>query len=194
MNGAYSMMSVYLMMRDFCQKRAGLIFFGMLFMTTDVFTQSRADLGVTNLYMRATLIHPACVLSTDSINKTVSLGVWSARQFEQTPSALPMTRFTINLENCGPTPAVKVSWTGKADIINSKLFSLTEDSTAKNVAVELLDWNRNRIPPGYTTPYYSFEMNASAVSIPFYVRYVRTGNNVTAGTANSLATFTLDYL
>jgi type 1 fimbria pilin len=156
-------------------------------------TPAWADLGVINLYMRATLIRPACSLSTDSMDKTVNLGIWSAKQFVETPAVMPLTRFTINLEDCGPTPGVKVSWSGTPHANNSGLFALTAGSTATNVGVELLDWNRKRIAPGYITPTYGFAMNAPGVSIPFYARYVRAGGAVTAGTANSMATFTLDY-
>lgn len=157
-------------------------------------TPAWADLGVVNLNMRATLIHPACSLSADSMDKTVNLGIWSAKQFVETPSVLPLTRFTINLEDCGPTPGVKVIWSGTPHASNSGLFALTAGSTATNVGVELLDLNKNQIAPGNTTPVYAFELNASSVSLPFYARYVRAGGTVTAGTANSIATFTLDYL
>ncbi|MBF4114160.1 fimbrial protein [Enterobacter cloacae] len=154
-----------------------------------------ADLGVVNLYMRATLVSNACSVSTDSINKTVNLGVWATKQFLETPTPVPLVRFTINLEDCGPAASdVKLSWNGTAHASNSELFALTSDSTATNVGVELLDWNRKRIAPGYTTPAYDLTANASSVSIPFYARYVRAGGAVTAGTANSMATFTLEYL
>ncbi|MCW7649164.1 type 1 fimbrial protein [Serratia bockelmannii] len=156
---------------------------------------SWADLGVVNLYMRANLVSSACSVSADSINKTVNLGVWATRQFVETPTPVPLVRFTINLEDCGPAASgVKLSWNGTAHVSNNELFALTSGSSATNVGVELLDWNRKRIAPGYTTPAYGLTANASNVSIPFYARYVRAGGVVTAGTANSMATFTLEYL
>ncbi|HIE4240202.1 TPA: fimbrial protein [Serratia marcescens] len=155
-----------------------------------------ADLGVVNLYMRATLVSNACTVSTDSANKTVNLGVWATRQFAETPTPPSLVRFTISLEDCGPAASgVKVSWSGTPHASNNELFALTGDAgVAKNVGVELLDWNRKRIAPGYTTPAYGLTANTSSVSIPFYARYVRAGGSVTAGTANSMATFTLSYL
>ncbi|QZE31443.1 fimbrial protein (plasmid) [Pantoea ananatis] len=154
-----------------------------------------ADLGTVNLYMRATLVSSACSVSTDSLNKTVNLGVWATKQFIETPAPVPLVRFTINLEDCGPAASgVRFRWDGTKHASNNELFSLTSDSTAKNVGLELLDFNRKRIPPGYTTPAYALAANASSVSIPFYARYVRAGGRVTAGTANSMATFTLEYL
>ncbi|WP_447878765.1 fimbrial protein [Serratia fonticola] len=155
-----------------------------------------ADLGSVNLYMRATLVSNACSVSTDSIDKTVNLGIWAIKQFLETPTPSPLVRFTINLEDCGPgASGVKLSWDGTAHSGNNGLFALTSGSTATNVGVELLDWSRNRIAPGYTTLAYVLTANASSVSIPFYARYVRAGSAaVTAGTANSMATFTLDYL
>lgn len=154
-----------------------------------------ADLGVVNLYMRATLVSNACSVSTDSINKTVNLGVWATKQLVETPAPVPLVRFTINLEDCGlGASGVKLSWNGTAHASNNELFALTSGSTATNVGVELLDWSRKRVAPGYTTPAYGLTANASSVSIPFYARYMRAGGAVTAGTANSMATFTLDYL
>lgn len=154
-----------------------------------------ADLGAVNLTMRATLISNSCSVSTDSINKTVNLGVWATKQFVETPSPASMVRFTINLEDCGPgASGVKVSWSGTPQAGNNELFALTPGSTATNVGVELLDWNRNRIAPNATTPAYGLMANESSVSIPFYTRYVLTGGAVTAGTANSMAAFMLDYL
>ncbi|EKY6695670.1 fimbrial protein, partial [Escherichia coli] len=184
------MLSIDTIKRSSCQRNVTLIRLLILVTGVSILTPSLADLGVTNLYMRATLIHPACSLSTDSIDKSVTLGTWSAKQFVETPSVLPLTRFTINLEDCGPTPGVKVSWVGTPHASNNGVFALTAGSTATNVGVELLDWNRKRIAPGYTTPVYAFDENAPSVSIPFYARYVRTGDTVTAGTANSMATFT----
>lgn len=154
-----------------------------------------ADLGVVNLYMRATLISNACSVSTDSVNKTVNLGVWATKQFVETPTPVPLVRFTVNLEDCGPAASgVRLTWNGTAHASNDKLFALTAGSTAKNVGVELQDWNHKRIPPGYITPAYGLTASTSRVSIPFYARYVRAGGAVTAGTANSMATFTLEYL
>ncbi|HGM5167644.1 TPA: fimbrial protein [Serratia marcescens] len=188
------MLSIDLMNNSSCRRCVRFIRLFILALGVSNLTSAWADLGVINLYMRATLIKPACSLSTDSMDKTVNLGIWSAKQFVETPSVLPLTRFTINLEDCGPTPGVKVSWSGTPHASNSGLFALTAGSTATNVGVELLDWNRKRIAPGYTTPAYGFDVNAPSVSIPFYARYVRAGGTVTAGTANSMATFTLDYL
>ncbi|MGX9867190.1 fimbrial protein [Enterobacter mori] len=154
-----------------------------------------AELGKVNLVMRANLVSNACSVSTDSVNKTVNLGEWATKQFLETPTPVPQVRFTINLEDCGPAASgVRLTWNGTAHASNKELFSLTPGSTAKNVGVELQDWNHKRIPPGFITPVYGLTASTSRVSIPFYVRYVRVGDTVTAGTANSMATFTLEYL
>lgn len=178
-----------------CRRHAKFIRSLVLIAGMGALSPAWADLGVVNLYMRATLVSNACSVSTDSINKTVNLGVWATKQFVETPTPVPLVRFTINLEDCGPAASgVKLSWNGTAHASNNELFALTSGSTATNVGVELLDWNRKRIAPGYITPVYGLTANASNVSIPFYARYVRAGGAVTAGTANSMATFTLEYL
>ncbi|HHQ6627924.1 TPA: fimbrial protein [Serratia fonticola] len=188
------MLSIDSIKNSSCRRRAKFIR-PLIFMAgMGALSPAWADLGVVNLYMRATLVSNACAVSTDSINKTVNLGVWATKQFVETPAPVPLVRFTINLEDCGPTPGVKVSWSGTPHASNNGLFALTAGSSATNVGVELLDWSRKRIAPGYTTPVYGLTANASSVSIPFYARYMRAGGAVTAGTANSMATFTLDYL
>ncbi|QZY66611.1 type 1 fimbrial protein (plasmid) [Providencia rettgeri] len=189
------MLSIDSIKSSFCLRHEKFIRSLVFIAGMGALSPARADLGVVNLYMRATLVSNACSVSTDSINKTVSLGVWATKQFVETPTPVPLVRFTINLEDCGPAVSgVKLSWNGTAHASNNELFALTSGSTATNVGVELLDWNRKRIAPGYTTPVYGLTANASRVSIPFYTRYVRAGGSVTAGTANSMATFTLEYL
>jgi minor fimbrial subunit len=167
----------------------------MLLSVMSVSPQALADLGQINLIMRATLVSNACSVSAGSANQTVNLGTWAVKQFVETPQPLPLIRFTINLVDCGPAASgVKVTFNGIQDTNNNQLFKLNAGSTASRVGVAILDRNRNRIPPGWTSIPTQLTGNATNVPLVFFAQYVATGGVVTAGSANADATFTMEYL
>ncbi|CPR21579.1 fimbrial protein [Brenneria goodwinii] len=154
----------------------------------------QADLGLSNMQLTVTVIANSCVVSQDSVNKTVDLGSWASKQFIGTQKSPEATPFQINLEDCAAAATgVQVTFSGTQDATDGTMLALSSDSTATNLAVEILDKDRNQIPLGQASEVYALTANASSASLMFYGRYVRTGAAVTPGSANADATFTLSY-
>ncbi|WP_121572913.1 fimbrial protein [Brenneria alni] len=155
---------------------------------------ARADLGLSNMELRVTILANSCNVSQDSQSQTVDLGTWASRQFAATPQSPVPTRFVVTLENCGAAAAgVEVTFNGGGDTVDNTLLALSQDSTATNLAVAILDEERNRIAIGQASQVYALAANAQSVPLVFYGQYVATGGPVTAGSANADATFTLTY-
>jgi len=154
-----------------------------------------AGLGQINLRMTATLVANSCTVSPDSKSKTVDMGSWATKQFIGTPLGVPPVRFALNLENCGGTSGVKVSFTGTPDKDDNTLLALnTGSGAATNLGIAILDKDKNRISLGKPSTVYPISAGTAKVSMVFYAQYVAsTGKTVEPGTVNADATFTLDY-
>ena len=166
----------------------------LLFMA--VFTPPAvSDIGSVNLIMKANLLSNACTISPATINQTVDLGTWAVKQFKETPRGVPPKKFIINLIDCGPlATGVKIKFSGVADPVNNTLFKLNTGSTASNIGISILDRNKNIIKPNTETIVYPININYLNIPLEFYAQYVATSNSVGGGTANSQATFMLEYL
>lgn len=153
-----------------------------------------AGLGQINIIMTATLTSNACTVSASSRNNVINMGTWSTRQFKTTPAAVPEVPFTITLEDCGATASgVSISFKGTEDSHDTTLLSLSGENSAKNIAIAILDSQKNRIALGQNSPVFNLTPNQSRMDLKFYGQYVATGGEITAGVANADAIFTLEY-
>lgn len=171
--------------------RSGLV---SLMLIASVLLPARADLGLTNMQLSATLLANSCSVSTGTQEQTVELGTWSSKQFMAGSQSPNPTRFEIVLENCGVAASgVEVTFHGSAPAADNSLLALNASSSATNVAVAILDSERRRLALGQPTPVYALSANAARVALVFYGQYVAVGTPVTVGSANADATFTLTY-
>lgn len=168
----------------------------LAFMLAAVFSPAAvSDIGSINLIMKANLVSNACTITPGTMNQTVDLGTWAVKQFQETPRGVPAKQFFIELIDCGHLASgVKVKFSGTVDPVNNTLFKLDAGSTATNIGISILDRNKDVIKPNTETIVYPLRPDATNISLAFYAQYVATANSVGAGTANSLATFTLEYL
>lgn len=154
----------------------------------------QADLGQINLIMKATLVANTCSVSPASQEQVVDLGQWARKDFTSggRTSSNPV-QFVINLEDCNNIVSeTEITFSGTNDVANNNLLALSNDSTATNIGVAILDKDKNQMIPNITKASYSLG-NTSENTLVFYGQYVATAENVTAGTANAEATFTLYY-
>ncbi|AFJ46898.1 fimbrial protein [Shimwellia blattae] len=157
-------------------------------------TASGAELARINIRIGANLVANTCAVSNVSQNMTVNLGEWAAKQFLVTKTSQPV-RFIVQLENCGAAArGVAVTFKGATTTRDTSLLALNRASTASNVGIAILDKDLRRLTPGQPSPRYPINLPLPAGGVPlvFYGQYVATGP-VTPGSANSEATFELNY-
>lgn len=157
---------------------------------------------ITNLKSSISVVSKTCSVSGDA-NQTVDLGSYSINTTSGLGSGIgstsPATAFNIAL-NCEALLSgsfdvmLQFDGTPVSGLSDDGVLALTESTnSATNVGVQLLDGNNN--PVSLSTPFTvaSFPLSSSAVTVPFYARYYQTGDTITAGVANSSATYTISY-
>lgn len=138
-----------------------------------------------------TIVALSCDIDINDKDKTVELGSWPTRQLQKAGVRSSPVMFAINLTGC-PVGKISAVFNGKGDSSDNSLLALSEDSTAKNVAIEIQDKNHKRVPLGQSAPYIQVNANGDA-RLQFYANYFIPANSPTAGSANSGATFTINY-
>lgn len=147
---------------------------------------------------------PTCEVATTGIN--VPMGRTSASAFNGVGSSSPHQKFEIGLRCSGGDPETAtrayVTLTDAATPGNtSNLLSISRDSTAKGVAIQILkddvilSYGPDSSAAGNTNQWSAGTINQgqTSFSIPLEARYVQTEPQITTGSANASATFTLSY-
>ncbi|MBV6694003.1 fimbrial protein [Serratia quinivorans] len=185
-----------------------IIFVATAKLTAGTYTNASKTVGTyggytsaSALYTSNSIVLPAVTFNVNvtscTVNNTsipVGLGDVNKSVFTGVGSTSPETAYNISL-NCSTGTPVKLALDGTADSSNATgvlaLTSAGNSGVASGLGVQLL---RNNTPVtlgsiitvGTTT-------SAGAYSIPLTARYYQTSSTVTAGTANSTATFTMTY-
>ena len=149
---------------------------------------------------------PACTVTTPSLN--ASLGTVAASGFRGAGSTAgtPAT-VTISLSCSGGVAAtvtnMYMTMTDATDPGNtSNLLSLTGDSSATGIKVQLnladnsiVSYGPDSSAAGNTNQFFVKEVafGVPTVNIPVTARYIATGEPITPGKADAMATFTMSY-
>lgn len=145
-----------------------------------------------------------CSVSPNSQNLIVPLGKVSRAAFDGGTAGTAAVgkkatpaKFTIDLLGCDTTTLknATVTFTGTADT-DATLLRLANAgqvgvTAATGVAIELGDSAGTKIPLG--SPSSAYILGQGDNSLKFQAAYVATKTAVTAGPANSVAQFTMDY-
>ncbi|MEB5959743.1 fimbrial protein [Enterobacter sichuanensis] len=136
-----------------------------------------------------------CELAPDSQSKTVNMGTVAGAQFSRTGDFSPAKNFTLNLQNCGPAASeATVIFSGTVDAQNPELFAIEADAdSASGLALGVYDGDGRRIAPGDTSTGIPLKPGQASVEMKFSARYVAVLDSVTAGRANVLVTFVVNY-
>ncbi|GAB3042035.1 fimbria assembly protein [Acinetobacter apis] len=144
-----------------------------------------------NLRFKALIIDRTCTVAADSQNINVPLGTWGTKNMLNVGDQTRMIPFTIRLLDC-TAKNVSLAFRGSQNTINPNLLALSKDSTASHVAIQILDSNQKLLPLETFTQPQLVNENKS-LQMNFFANYIATQEKVTAGTANSTATFVLNY-
>lgn len=144
-----------------------------------------------NLRFKALIVDRTCTVAPESKSIDVALGTWGTKNMINIGDQTRPIPFSIRLLDC-TAKNVSVSFNGPKYATNPQLLALTNDSTAKNVAIQILNKDRILLPIGtFTNP--TNINNTKDFRLNFFANYVAINKNVTAGRANSTANFILNY-
>ncbi|WP_175040750.1 fimbrial protein [Burkholderia contaminans] len=136
-----------------------------------------------------------CATTTPSV--AVDLGTYSVRPGSTVGTTSPSRRFSIGLR-CDTGVAGEFGVAMRLDGNNpvdaaAGLLALTPTSTAKGMAIQVMKDDGTPLPLGETWTVAASVSSAGTISVPLWARYFQAGVPVVPGTANALATLSIDY-
>lgn len=155
------------------------------------FSVSADPVSKVNLRIKALIIDRSCSVDPNSTDIRLDLGNWASKQFQRSGDKTKAIPFSIYLKECN-YDTVKIAFRGVADSFDSRYLSIDRSSTATNVAIEILDKEKKLLPLTVYSPLQKPSVEGTS-RFDFFANYIVTSGAVTAGTANSVATFELNY-
>lgn len=170
--------------------RSLLLLSGILISTT-ASTAFAAPLATTPLRFKAELVDQGCTVASESQNINVALGKWATNNMLNVGDRTRAIPFSIHLFDC-KVNSVAVSFIGPTDPSNTNYLALSSTASAGNVAIEILDKDREMLPMGSLAKAENM-INKDNLQLDFFANYITTRGKVTAGTADATANFVLNY-
>lgn len=154
---------------------------------------AKADtpLGEINIQLYGNVVDFTCVAEGSDSDKSVTLGTWPTKQLNTTGSRTQAMPFSLKLTGCPPGSA-SITFSGKTDAQDPELLALNDASQASNVAVEIRDRDKTRLPLQQASQDVEVDAQGEAV-LDFYANYIATANNPQPGRADADATFMINY-
>lgn len=153
--------------------------------------QAANPLGEINIVLYGNIVDFTCVAEGSDSDKSVTLGTWPTKQLSTTGSRTQAMPFTLKLTGC-PPGAASITFSGKTDTQDPELLALNDASQASNVAVEIRDRDKTRLPLQQASQDVEVDAQGNAV-LDFYANYIATANNPQPGRADADATFMINY-
>ncbi|WP_174389669.1 fimbrial protein [Burkholderia metallica] len=147
--------------------------------------------GFDNISFQAT----TCATTTPVV--AVDLGTYLVRAGSAVGSTSPARAFSIGLRcDTGIAGtfglALRLDGSNPVDPSNG-LLALTPTSTAQGVAIQVLKDDGSPLPLGTPWDVAASASASETVVVPLRARYFQLGTRVVPGTANGMATFSIDY-
>ncbi|MEI9534737.1 fimbrial protein [Moellerella wisconsensis] len=145
------------------------------------------------VYFNGDIINSPCVVATESKNQIINLGQIAVAKLINGGVSIPKP-FQIILEDCSieSSPILAILFTGEGDIHAPELISLMGTGSAKNVAIELLDYNGEHISlNGKFTIAQEVKQHQNILN--FSARYRNTTEVPISGHANGVTDFNIIY-
>ncbi|MDN4627789.1 fimbrial protein [Erwinia sp. PsM31] len=166
-----------------------------------IFSTTSAAAADGTINFKGSIIDTACTVDLDgagattmdvimgNVHKTAFSGVGSTAG-----GSASTTKFSLTLKDCPATAATaKIKFDGIAYAGDNTVLALTDEAgVATGVGIQLSD--SNGVLPLYTeSASYPLTSGTTSNTLDFYARYIQKAATVTAGPANSVATFTVNY-
>jgi len=165
----------------------------LILLTLLIISATYAHDGTVNI--SGTIQDNTCELAPDSQNKNVDMGTVAESQFSRIGDFSAAKIFTLNLQNCGPAASeASVTFSGTTDKQNPDMFAIESGAdSASGLALGIYDSDGNRIAPGKSSAGVALKPAQASVQLTFTARYVSVMEDVTAGSANVIVTFVVNY-
>ncbi|WP_029592652.1 fimbrial protein [Franconibacter pulveris] len=166
------------------------------FTATAVLSASCAFANAGTVNFQGKIIDAACDVDVGTQNQTVQLGAYNKSEFTQAGDKTAATKFNIVLKNCPATvTGAKVRFDGTPETKDSTLLAIDSSvaGAATNVAINLMTADKADLPLSGTNSYVYNLTDAGDNTLNFYAQYEATAAGVTAGPANAVANFSVDY-
>jgi len=150
-------------------------------------------LGKINFELHGMVVAYSCGVVDSETEKYIDLGKHATKSLSSAGTKSTLVPIPFDLTNCPPNGTVNITFTGNKDSINTELLAIDKNAnSAKNIAIEISDKNKKRIPIGVKSENMSVDNNGN-ISTLFYANYIVTEGSSTAGLANANAQFTIQY-
>ncbi|MCU4313822.1 fimbrial protein [Acinetobacter bereziniae] len=175
--------------------------FFLLMINFSLQSYAHAVLGTYNFTLKGNVVLFTCGVDQGAAIQAIKMGTISIRSLKKPGDKSPRMPIPFNLMQCPANAQITFSFIGEQNSVDKELLALSNanaTTTAKHVAIEITDSNRNRVPisiSGGTTnksPVFLADANGN-LSVIFYANYVATDGAVTAGVANANAEFKIEY-
>ena len=166
-------------------------------LATSVFGVASSMAAVGQVNFTGEIIETPCVpVNTPANPLEVKLGTVSKTEFTGAGSTAAATKFTLQLKDCPATvSSATIKFDGTSVSGDNSVLALTQVSgVATGVGIQLSD-DSNTVLPLYTaSKAYPLLPGVGVVNdLDFVARYIATAATVTAGPANSMASFSVVY-
>ncbi|MFW1745482.1 fimbrial protein [Acinetobacter guillouiae] len=146
-----------------------------------------------NLYLSGEVTEITCGVLIGDKEKKVDLGTNATNNLKKVGDRTMPVAIQFNLSNCPASGSVGVTFNGIKDVENNELLSLDKiNNSASNIAIEISDKNKKRLPLGTKSGKLIGDVNGN-ISTLFYANYIVTKGSATPGIANANAEFTITY-
>lgn len=165
-------------------------------LATTVFGAASVMAADGQVNFKGEIIDAACEVVNNMSNPLdVTLGKVAKTAFTGAGSTAAATKFTLQLINCPDSVSnAKVKFDGTSvSGDNSVLALTTETGVATGVGIQLTDASQAVLPLYTESASYPLLPGTAVNNLDFVARYIATSATVTAGPANSVANFTVNY-
>lgn len=137
----------------------------------------------------AKIVAPSCTVSTPTVN--VNLGTWDTDDLTSIGAKTSNVAVPLQL-NCGSNVQVNATIAATADTSQQGTMKISSGSgAASGVGIQMVDSYGS--PLKLNSQFVASSSANGVITLPWYAHYIRTGSAVTPGSANAVATVTLNY-
>lgn len=166
------------------------------FAATAALSMSNAFAAAGTVNFTGEILDAACTVDVASQNQSVDLGKYNKSEFTLKGDKTAATGFDIVLKDCPETvTSAKVRFDGQPDTVDSSLLAVDSSvaGAATGVAINLMTADKADLPLHGSNSYNYALSSTEDNKLDFYAQYKSTAAAVTAGPANSVATFSVVY-